>query len=315
MKRYKRKRKRKFLIGIFIIIILLTYSVYMYGFQETFGLDPKTIQTFLSKDNKDSNLNVSDSEQLVVQFLDVGQADAIWIQSQDENMLIDAGNNNDGSLIVSYLKEHGVSQIKYVVGTHPHEDHIGGLDDIIRNFQVSSIYMPDVITTTSTFMDVLDAIESKGLKFNVPKIGETWSLGKAKIEVMFTGKNEKDLNSSSIVLKLTYGDIKFLFTGDATNLVEKELVKKDIRADVLKIAHHGSPYSTTATFLDKCHPRYAVISVGTGNHYGHPGQSLLSRLKKHDIEIYRTDELGTIIATTDGKSVKFSSLSTNVNGG
>ncbi len=315
MARYRRKKKRKnkFLYAFLLVILLFAYSIYMYGFEETFGLDYETIQTFLSNRHSDNNTLVSGN--LTVSFLDVGQADAILIQNGDKNMLIDAGNNNDGELLVQYFKELMITHFDIVVGTHPHEDHIGGLDDVIDEFDVSQFYMPDVITNTTTFLDVLNALEKKNMKLNIPKVGDIWILGDAKIEVLYTGTNQKDLNGASIVLKLTYGNVKFLFTGDATASIEKEILKKDVSADVLKVAHHGSPYSTTDSFLDACSPRYAVISVGNNNNYGHPGTSTIQKFERKQIEVHRTDKEGTVVATTDGNDIHFSSFDTNVNGG
>ena len=221
MRKYRRKKKKR---KNYLLRLVLLIFVFLYAFDYTFGLDAETIQTFLDTYNNNSkNENVEEKKPVVVKnskkelkvtFLDVGQADAILIQNGKDNMIIDAGNNNDGPLLVNYFKAINISKFKYVVGTHPHEDHIGGIDDIINNFEIDKFYIPDVITTTVTFTDVLDALENKKMKFDIPKIDDVWEFGDAKVEVIYTGTNEKDLNSTSIVLKLIYGDVKFLFTGD-----------------------------------------------------------------------------------------------------
>lgn len=245
--------------------------------------------------------------ELEVHFIDVGQADSILIKTSDgHSMLIDAGNNADDELVYSYLKNEGVKILDVVVGTHPHEDHIGGLDTVINNFNVNKVYMPKASNTTKTYEDVLLAIKNKGLKVTNPVVGSTFSLGDAKFTILApNSSNYNELNNYSIVLKMEYGSTSFLFTGDAEDISEEEMINKgyDLSVDLLKVAHHGSESSTTESFLKAVSPKYAVIMVGKDNSYGHPHKKVLTRLKNHNIEVYRTDESGTIIATTDGNSV------------
>ena len=289
----KKNNNLKIFNGIFILLLTI------------FG-------TFLYY-NKPSTSNIENGN-LQVYFIDVGQADAIMIKENDKYALIDAGNNNDGNLLVDYFKKSGITDFEYVFGTHPHEDHIGGMDDIIDNFNIDNFYMPNAITTTKTFEDVLDALDEKNVELNTPTIGEKFNLGNAIFEVMYVGEDDNDLNNTSIVLKLTYGNNKYLFMGDATDSVEKDIINDDIEADVIKIGHHGSKYSSTAEFIKKVNPEYAIISVGQNNSYDHPSTSTIDLLESNNIQIYRTDVDGTIISSSDGNTITFRTEQTNTDG-
>ncbi len=271
-------------------------------------------------DNKENNNEkavsiLKTNSNLEVYYFDVGQADSILIRENDNNILIDAGNNEDGEKLVNYLKNDlNIEKFNMVVGTHPHEDHIGGLDNVIDSFDIDTILMPNATSTSKTFENVLDSIEKKDYKITFPKINEEFNYNNINIKVLYTGTNEKDLNNTSIVLKLTYQNNKFLFMGDATSKVEKKLLNEDIKSDVLKIGHHGSEYSTTKKFLDKVNPQYAIIEVGKNNTYKHPKEVTLDKLNKKNIKIYRTDIDGTIKVVSDGNNLKFETLRTDLDG-
>lgn len=246
---------------------------------------------------------------LKVAAIDVGQADSILITAGEHSMLIDAGTNGAADTVVDYLRDQGITKLDYLIGTHPHEDHIGGMDSVIDTFDIEKVMLPDAQTNTKTFEDVLDAISDKGLKITRPVPGTAYSLGNASFTVLAPdGAEYEDLNSYSIVIKLVFGNTSFLFTGDAPSRSENEILEKgfDIRADYLKIGHHGSSTSTSDDFLRAVHPKYAVILVGNDNDYGHPADETIQKLTGAGIKIYRTDEMGAITAVSDGTTITFS---------
>jgi competence protein ComEC len=255
-----------------------------------------------------SSLTLAAPALLTIHFIDVGQADCILVHTPaGHNMLVDAGNNADAETVTGYLSRQGVKKIDVLVGTHPHEDHIGAMDVVIQQYQIGKIYMPKVSTNTKTFRDVLLAIKGKGLKVTSPVPGSTIDLDPT-VQVQILAPNSakyKDLNNYSIVLKVTYGQTSFLLTGDAERESEKEMLAKgyDLKADLLKVGHHGSNSSTSAAFLKTVAPTYAIISVGADNKYGHPSQTTINRLNRAGIKVYRTDQNGTVTAKSDGQKI------------
>ena len=242
-------------------------------------------------------------EDLSIDFIDVGQADSILVRNQDKVMLIDAGTNEAGETVVNYLKNLGITKIDYLIGTHPHEDHIGGLDDVINNFDIGQIYMPKIETTTKTFEDVLDAIENKNLTVTAPNKGDKIELGQAVGEFITEPILDKDnLNVSSLVLRLEFGNTSYLFMGDAEE--ENEETIHWPKTDVLKVGHHGSSTSSSESFLEQVQPKYAIIMAGKDNSYGLPKQETIDKLNNIGCEIYRTDEDGTIQMTSDGNTIE-----------
>ena len=292
-----------------LLVLIILVSGYFY----TTYFDNKNITKDVTTNVKQT-INESSSN-LKIYFVDVGQADCILINDNNEYSLIDAGNNEDGEKIVKYFKDLGITKFKYVFGTHAHEDHIGGMDNIIENFQIEHFYMPDTITTTRTFEEVLDALEEKNIAFETPEEDENLTFSDTIFKVLHVGKDKKDLNDTSIVLKLTYKNTSYLFMGDATSSVEKDILDKDIKSDVLKVGHHGSQYSSTISFLKKVSPKYAIIEVGKNNSYNHPKEVTLKKLEDLGTKIYRTDEDGTIILTSDGENMSFETVKTDTNGG
>ncbi|MCX7773298.1 MAG: MBL fold metallo-hydrolase [Clostridia bacterium] len=250
--------------------------------------------------------SVSSPEGLSVQFIDVGQADSILIQQDDSSMLIDAGNNEDTDDVVKYLKKHDVVNLTYLIGTHPHEDHIGGLDGVIKNFNIETLIMPRTQTNTKTFEDVLKAVKRKGLTITTPVVGKTYSLGEASFTILSPSRDTYDeLNEYSIAIRLVYKDKSFLLMGDCYKLNEEDMLASGmtLKSDVLKVGHHGSSTSSSEAFIKAVSPKYAVITVGKDNDYDHPSDQVVSTLENHQVELYRTDKNGTIIFTTDGENI------------
>ena len=236
---------------------------------------------------------------MAVHFIDVGQGDSILAESDGHFLLIDAGENDQGDTVISYLEEAGVEALDYVIGTHPHSDHIGGLDDVIRAFDVETVILPPVEHTTKTFEDVLDAIEEKDLSITLPVPGDSYELGGAAFTILAPQRDYgDDLNNWSVGLRLACGDGAFVACGDAEAQAEEDMAASGLAlsADVLKIGHHGSSTSTSDAFLKAVSPAFAVISCGEGNSYGHPHKETLEKLEAAGIQVLRTDLLGDITA-------------------
>jgi len=282
-----------------IKVIIFILSILIYGFSKQ-----STLQTNSSNSNDVADVAVSESL-LKVHVIDVGQADSIFIELPNkETMLIDAGNNSDDETVVNYINELNYDTINYLIGTHPHEDHIGGLDTVINTFNIQNIYMPKVVYSTKTYEDVLLAVKNKGIKINNVKAGTNIIDSKnLKIDIIAPANNYYvSTNNYSAVVKITYNDKSFLFMGDAENLSEDEITS-NVKADVIKIGHHGSSTSTSNEFLSKVSPNYAIISVGENNDYGHPHKEIINLLNKLSIKVYRTDLSGTIIIESDGHNI------------
>jgi competence protein ComEC len=287
MKRTREKGK------VFAIFILIVYVLIALG-----GCSPSQNSTNTSKLVELSNLSVH--------VINVGQGDSIFIYCDGSTMLIDAGTNTAGPTVLNYLKAYNITELNYLVATHPHDDHIGGMPDVIKNIKIDKMIMTRVTTNTKTYENLLDAISNKGLRITEAKPGNSFQLGGAECIIFAPNASYANLNDSSIVIKLTYKGKSFLFTGDATEASEADMLKKgyDLKADVLKVGHHGSSSATSPAFLKAVNPQYAVISVGLGNPYGHPAKTSLDKLNNAKVKVYRTDENGAVIFSYDGKNLK-----------
>jgi competence protein ComEC len=275
---------------------------------EVFGAsvkwDAKTYRIDITYDGE-----VIPTKEMKVHFIDIGQGDAIYIKAPEgEDIIIDAGNKGKGDEVVEYLKSQNVDDIEIMISTHPDADHIGGLDEVLEAYRVETVYAPKVSHTTQAYEDFLTAVKNEGLTIKQAKTGVT--LNVKGVTASFVAPYREygtDLNDWSAVLHWTYKQNSFLFTGDAELSSEKDMIasKQLLKADVLKVSHHGASNGSSAEFLNVVKPKYSIISVGANNSYGHPTSGTLSRLKAIGSTIYRTDQKGTITVTSDGSNISF----------
>ena len=286
-----KNQAKRFLLAVIALVLAAVYPVQEQLTKETGGTA------------------VSDGSTLEVHYLDIGQGDCTLIRQGDHAMLIDAGNNSKGTKVQAYLENQGIDHLDYVIGTHPDADHIGGLDVIIYKFDCGKVMMPDYSKDTQTYDDVIQAAKSKDYQITHPKAGEEYTLGEAEVTVVCPVKDcyGSNANDYSIGVRVQFGENSFLFTGDAEEHSEEDMVSsgENLKADVYKAAHHGSRTANTEDFLKAVDPQYVVISCGEGNTYGHPHAEVLNRLREMGIQIFRTDDQGTIVAVSDGQTIAF----------
>lgn len=298
-KKIKKNIKRNFFE---ILIILLAFFI--------INNQDKIKNLFNQNNNQNQNDYINTNNDLLkVHYLDVGQGDSIFIElPNNETMLIDAAESYQSEKIINYLKNLNYQKIDYVIGTHPHTDHIGGLKDIINTFEIGKIYMPKVVSTTKTYESLLMAIKDKNLKINTAKAG-TSIIDTDALKINILAPNNStytELNNYSVVTKITYGTTKFLFMGDAEKLSENE-IKEDVTADVIKIGHHGSNTSSSINFIKKVNAKYGIISVGLNNKYNLPKEETVTNWENSGTKIYLTSINGTITAISDGTNIKIES--------
>jgi competence protein ComEC len=266
----------------------------------------------LPKEQKNDMVQEIMSGQMSVSFIDVGQGDSILVKTPNgKNILIDTSTKDEKDKFFSYIEINKIKRIDVLIATHPHEDHIGNMAELISNYDIGDIYMPKVTSNTKTFLNVMDAVRKKGLKIKSARTGVSFETDGVKFEMLSPNKDKyESLNNYSPVIKVKYGEKVFLLTGDAEKLSESEILSKgyDIKADVIKIGHHGSSSSSSKEFIKKVNPVYAVVSCGQGNDYNHPHKETVKLLSSLGIKLYRTDIDGSIVFTTDGKSIKINTF-------
>lgn len=264
-----------------------------------------------TSENGGASGEVAENAPFEIHFFDVGQADAALIIADGDAMLIDGGNVGDGDDVVASVKALGVTDLEAVVSSHSDEDHLGGLPDVLEAFEVDTLYVDGKPADTRIYQRFCDVAAEKGLSFTDPSPGDSFALGESTVTFLGPVSLSSDPNENSVVLRIDYGKTSYLFTGDAMMKEEKEIVTSGVNldVDVLKVGHHGAAESSAYVFLREVMPTYAVISVGTGNKYGHPTDETLSRLRDVGAAIYRTDELGEIICRSDGVNIAFTNSS------
>lgn len=283
----KKKKIISSIIGI-IVVLLAGY----------FGID-------LTQDSK-----VPKDSKLMISYMDVGQGDAAYIKVNGNDILIDAGPRSNSKELLEQLKAKNIDDFELVIATHPHEDHIGGMVDVFKEYEVKAFYSPKITHTTKTYENLVKAVKDEGLKTKELKGGMVIDLGEgAKFEVFTPQKSEyEELNDYSPIMKLSFSDTSYLFTGDAEKLAEEEALakyKNSLDSDVIKFGHHGSSSSSSNAFIEAVSPKYGIISCAKDNKYGHPHRETLDIIKKYNIKTFRTDTEGEIILTSDGKSINF----------
>ena len=263
------------------------------------------------EDNNDTTVippaELPEDSTFEVHYLDVGQGDCSLVLCDGHAMLIDGGESSESSKVYAYLKQHGISHLDYMVATHAHSDHIGGLSGALNYATVDTAFCPATDYDSKTFDSMVKYLDKQGIGITVPSAGDEFMLGSAHVQVLGPQKIYDDPNDTSIVMKVTYGETSFLFTGDAERTAEADILDAgyDLSSTVLKVGHHGSDTSTSYPFLREIMPEYAVIQVGKDNSYGHPTEDTLSRLRDAEVKVYRNDLQGDIVCSSDGKTVSF----------
>lgn len=310
-----RKKLAKLASVIFVVVaLILGIDVFDYipsSNDPTNGV-PSSTESQKQTDDK-SKLEVPDAEgELMLFMFDVGQADSFLLVQDGKTALIDCGTKETGKDVVNYLNQLGIKQIDYLFGTHPHDDHMGGMYDVITNISIGKIILPEVEkgkVTTNWYMKLMRAIGELGYDIETATYGTTYELGNASMKIIGPISKPKDdnLNNYSTIFKVSFGEMDVIMTGDAEKEVEDQILAlgEDIEAEILKAGHHGSNTSTSETFLKSISPDYVLISTEVGNRYRHPTKSTMEKLKENDVEVYRTDENGTVIATITSDDVSF----------
>ncbi len=307
LRKYRSQLRNKKLnfIGVFVIVLICILGIFPLSSNEKEVSNDGGLEDTVKIEDSYSSY-IIEGAKIKVHYIDVGEGDSIFIElPNDMTMLIDAGESNVSSYIAEYIRDLGYFKIDYLIGTHPHADHIGGMSYIINNFVIGKIYMPKAISTSKTYENLLNTIVDNNLKVTTAKVGVSiLNIDNLRVDIIAPNSdNYSDLNNYSAVIKIVYKNKSFLFMGDAERVSEDE-IKTDVSVDVIKVGHHGSDTSSSASFVKKVNAKYAIISVGADNEYNHPSEDVVSRFQSSGAKVYRTDLNGNIIVTSDGDTLE-----------
>lgn len=296
------KKNFKYYIAALVIVVLLNIAAVWMEQEQQEPDDSK------SNNQQNSEIEGLNSKEMEVHFLDVDQGLCILVKLGDEVLIYDGGERDTSSQVVAYVKDLGITEIDYMISSHYDSDHVSGLIGCLNAFDVKNVIGSNYEHNSKLYGSFIDAVKAEGLEMQYPEVGTEYSFGEAVITILSPEEISKDSNANSVAIKLTYGESDFIFTGDADYGSERDMVASgiDIDCEVLSVGHHGSASSSSSIFLENTTPEYVVISCGKGNSYGHPHEEVMELLENMEIDVFRNDVQGTVVATTDGKSITWS---------
>lgn len=312
----KRHFDKRFFVFLFLAIIYVCFLYYKETHQPPepeYNIPIIEVTTTTQEDGHTSETTAVDGA-MYIHMIDVGQGDCFLFEDNGEYALIDCGTRSAGDDVVEYLKKENIQELKFIVGTHQHDDHMGGMYEVIMNFKCNTVYMPKIsndLVTSNWYLQLMSKIKKDKIKVINPRLDDSFFLGDAKFTVigqLDSTEAGNNVNNYSTVIHVSYGQMDFVFTGDAETKVERQILdmQKVPDCEVLKLGHHGSDTSSCKEFLEALDPEYGLISCGVGNKYEHPKQTTMDQLKKEKVKVYRTDEQGSIVLTVTGSDITFS---------
>ncbi len=316
-KRKKTKQKREIIIYAILVLALIIFCIWYY-YKYYYVVESINTPIILEvEESSTSNTAITDLDgTLYVHMIDCGQGDSFLFEYEGQYGLIDCGTKSESKKVIQYLKKEGVKELQFIMGSHQHDDHIGGLNNVLNSFDYDVIYLPEIkddLVTSDWYEAIIDKIDEDGVEVINPKINDEFKLGEVNFKVVgqLTPEEAKnDLNNYSTVVKVTFGQMDLLMTGDAEEKVETYMLNSDTlsECEILKLGHHGSNTSSSRKFIEKVNPEYGLISCSVGNRYKHPNKETVDILKEKNVEIYRTDECGDVVVSITCDSITFDKL-------